>query len=225
METNNATTYLVRAKQSQKGRNAKGNECDSLTCLSQHKRTSGRNYEKMCSVTPTGFFTRNMFPAVSSISHKETTQSKMVNSAARSLSIRSPTRGEVENGRPNAAVKGQNQKSRWNSLHRGRNSLSDRLVMYVITKVQKPGLHDGTSSAYCCPSDCVGVSKTLGHNQIQVQGTFGIHHVAFAWLLVQGAFGIHHVGLHRFFFYLKSCSLAVAFFLTQTSKSTMEPLN
>ena len=39
--------------------------------------------------------------------------------------------GIVENGRPNAAWKCQNQKSVWNSLHRIRNSYSDRSVMNV----------------------------------------------------------------------------------------------
>ena len=46
-------------------------------------------------VAPTGFSTRNMFPAVSCTSDGETTQPRIVNSAARSLSIRCLTRGEL----------------------------------------------------------------------------------------------------------------------------------
>ena len=73
--------------------------------------------------------------------------------------------GIVENGPPYAAWKCQNQKSRLNSLNRGHSSLSDQLVVYVISEFQKPGLHDRISMAYGCSSEYLGVSKKLRPQQ------------------------------------------------------------
>ena len=82
---------------------------------------------------------------------EKTTQSKIANSVTRSLLIRSLIRGGIdENGRLYAAWKCQKQQSGWTSLNSHRNSFSDLSVMSSIAKVQKPGFHDGISTANWC---------------------------------------------------------------------------
>ena len=117
---------------------------------------------------PLGFFTRNKFPAVSCISHRKNhpiQDCQLCPSFSKDPLSHSRGGGIVENGPPYAAWKCQNQKSRLNSLNRGHSSLSDQLVVYVISEFQKPGLHDRISMAYGCSSEYLGVSKKLRPQQ------------------------------------------------------------
>ena len=59
---------------------------------------------------------------------------------------------------------------------------------------------------------------------LQVNGLSVFSNANFAWLLVQGFFSIHHHILHHIFLNLRVLFIGSSLFLTQTSKSTMEPL-
>ena len=112
-------------------------------------------------VAPTGFSSRNRFLVVSCSSHKATVQNCQL---CRSFSVNplshSRRGGIIENGRPNAAGEGQDQMSGWNSFNCVRKPFSNRPIMCVVAKVQKPGFHDRIPSADCFPLSFFRTSPT-----------------------------------------------------------------